>query len=197
VDRYAGPNEACSCRCRSGSECLLNCVTRRKCGDVPLPVPDLTRGGDIKLNERFSLQRHAVAISFADDARAPLEFSLCGHLGCGGGRLALVSVRLCRTRFSTVNKKATAVNHLTRFFPSSRLWASIVTLSCAGIIAVGAMALIAWVAWQCWDFSASFGDKSASPGLGAFFVAINGSLAGPASSLASVFRQDRQFKFQN
>jgi hypothetical protein len=34
-----------------------------------LAVPELTRGGDIKLNARVMLRRLVVAISFADDAR--------------------------------------------------------------------------------------------------------------------------------
>ncbi len=42
-----------------------------------------------------------------DDPRSPLEFRLCGRLGCRGGGLALVPVRLCRTHFQTLNDTAT------------------------------------------------------------------------------------------
>ena len=42
-----------------------------------------------------------------DDPRSPLEFRLCGRLGCRGGGLALVPVRLCRTHFQALNERKT------------------------------------------------------------------------------------------
>jgi len=48
--------------------------------------------------------------------------------------------------FSAVNERnAMAVNHFTELFPTPRLLATMVAFSFAGIIAVGAMALIAWI----------------------------------------------------
>ena len=35
-----------------------------------------------------------------DDPRSPLDLHLCGRLGCRGGGLALVPIRLCRQRKS-------------------------------------------------------------------------------------------------
>ena len=40
-----------------------------------------------------------------DDPRSPLEFHLCGRLGCRCGGLALVPVRLCRTHFQALNER--------------------------------------------------------------------------------------------
>ena len=40
-----------------------------------------------------------------DDPRSPLDFHLCGRLGCRGGGLAFVPVRLCRTRFHALNER--------------------------------------------------------------------------------------------
>src|SRR5712664_734016 len=40
-----------------------------------------------------------------NDPRSPLEFHLCGGLGCRGGGLALVPVRLCRTHFQALNER--------------------------------------------------------------------------------------------
>jgi hypothetical protein len=57
-------------------------------------------------NERVSLRRCAVTISFADDARAPFEYCLCGRVGCRGGGLALVPVRLCRSNFQALTTEA-------------------------------------------------------------------------------------------
>jgi len=37
----------------------------------------------------------------------PLEFRLCGRLGCRGGGLAFVPGRLCRTRFHALNERKT------------------------------------------------------------------------------------------
>ncbi len=42
-----------------------------------------------------------------DDPRSPLEFRLCGRLGCRGCGLALVPVRLCRTNFQALNERKT------------------------------------------------------------------------------------------
>ena len=65
-------------------------------------LPELTRSGDIKLNARVLMRLLVVAISFADDATARLEFCLCGRVGCRGGRLALVPVRICRSNFQAL-----------------------------------------------------------------------------------------------
>jgi len=110
-------------------------------------VPELTRITDINLNARVLLRHRAVTISLADDAGAPLEFCLCGRLDCRGGGLALVPVRLCRTHFQALNERkcddsqfqpvATHSNHTPM--------ASIVVLSCVGIVAAGARALIGWI----------------------------------------------------
>ena len=76
-----------------------------------------------------------------DDPRSPLEFRLCGRLGCRGCGLALVPVRLCRTHFQAVNERKTnaAAAH-------SKLWPSIVVLAYVVIVAAGALALIFWIA---------------------------------------------------
>ena len=39
------------------------------------------------------------------------EFRLCGRLGCRGGGLALVPVRLCRTHFQALNETDAAAAH--------------------------------------------------------------------------------------
>jgi len=77
-----------------------------------------------------------------------LEFHLSGRFGCRGGGLALVPVRLCRTHFQALNeRKAMTVNHSRQQpIPTKRLWPSIVVLSCVGIVAAGALALIGWIA---------------------------------------------------
>jgi hypothetical protein len=112
-------------------------------------VPELTRNAHIQLNKRFSLRRCAVPISLADDAGSPLEFHLYGRLGCLGGVLALVPIRLCRGYFLALNESnAMTVNHPTQQqpIPNTRLWPSIVVLSCVCIVAAGALALVGWTA---------------------------------------------------
>jgi hypothetical protein len=75
-------------------------------------VPELTQNTAIQLNKRVLLRRCAVTISSADDAGAPLEFCLCGRLGCRSGGLALVPVRLCRTCFQALNEHQSDDNQL-------------------------------------------------------------------------------------
>src|SRR5713101_7999615 len=65
-----------------------------------------------------------------DDPRSPLEFRLCGRLGCRGGGLALVSVRLCRTHFQALNETKPMQQQ-----PIPSLWPSIVVLACVPIVA--------------------------------------------------------------
>jgi len=82
-------------------------------------APELTQNTAIQLNARVSLRRSTVTISLADDARSPLEFRLCGRLGRGGGGLALVPVRFCRTYFQALNeRKAMTIN---RSIPATRM----------------------------------------------------------------------------
>ena len=83
-----------------------------------------------------------------DDPRSPLDLHLCGRLGCRGGGLALVPIRLCRPRFEALNAKAMTANHSRQRqpIPTTRLWPSIVVLSCVAIVAAGALALIGWIA---------------------------------------------------
>jgi hypothetical protein len=71
-----------------------------------------------------------------------LEFRLCGRLGCRGGGLALVPVRLCRTHFQALNERKTdaAAAH------SKLVWPSIAVLACVAIVATAALALIGWIA---------------------------------------------------
>ena len=107
---------------------------------VGTQVPELTRSVGIKLNQRVSLRRCAVTISFADDSR-PLESHLHGRLGCRGGSLALVPVRLCRTHFQALNeRKPMQQQHMPTF------WPSIMVFTCVAIVAFGALALIGWIA---------------------------------------------------
>ena len=87
-----------------------------------LAVPELTRSADIKLNERVSLRRCAVTISFADDARAPLQFYLCGRVGCRGGGLALVPVRLRRSNFQALTTDGFGLLSLVQRQEASRSW---------------------------------------------------------------------------
>jgi hypothetical protein len=107
---------------------------------VGTQVPELTRSVGIKLNQRVSLRRCAVTVSFADDSRPPLEFHLCGRLGCRGDGLALVPVRLCRTHFQALNERKPMQQHIPTF------WPSIVVFACVAIVAAGALALIGWIA---------------------------------------------------
>jgi len=66
-------------------------------------VPELTPNTAIQLNKRVSLQTFAAMISLADDARADLEFFLCGRLFCRGGGLVVVSRSLLwRASFQTL-----------------------------------------------------------------------------------------------
>jgi hypothetical protein len=76
-----------------------------------------------------------------DDPRSPLEFHLCGRLGCRGGGLALVPVRLCRTHFQALNERKPMQQQ-----PIPSLWPSIVMFACVAIVAAGALALIGWIA---------------------------------------------------
>ena len=85
---------------RSSSEKFS--TQRPPSGGLYLAVPELTRGGDIKLNARVLLRRLVVAISFADEARTPFQCCLNGRLGRGGGGLALVPARLCRMDFQAL-----------------------------------------------------------------------------------------------
>jgi hypothetical protein len=85
---------------RSSSEKFS--AQRPPSGGRYLAVPELTRGGDIKLNARVLLRRLVVAISFADEARTPFQCCLNGRLGRGGGGLALVPARLCRMDFQAL-----------------------------------------------------------------------------------------------
>jgi hypothetical protein len=64
-----------------------------------LPVPELTRSADIKLNKRVSLQRCSATISFADEAGAPSRYCLGGRVARLGCCLAVDPVRLCRLDF--------------------------------------------------------------------------------------------------
>jgi hypothetical protein len=114
--------------------------TPGRCGQAA-PVEWAPSSVGIKLNQRVSLRRCAVTISFAGDSRPPLEFHLCGRLGCRGGSLALVPVRLCRTHFQALNeRKPMQQQHMPTF------WPSIVVFTCVAIVAFGALALIGWIA---------------------------------------------------
>jgi hypothetical protein len=59
---------------------------------------------------------------------------LCGRLGCRGGGLALVPIRLCRPRFEALNAKAMQQQ------PIQSVWPSIVVFACVAIVAAGALA---------------------------------------------------------
>jgi hypothetical protein len=70
-----------------------------------------------------------------------LEFHLCGRLGCRGGGLSLVSVRLCRIHFQALNERKPMQRQ-----PIPSLWPSIVVFACVALVAAGALALIRWIA---------------------------------------------------
>src|ERR1700694_2396581 len=80
-----------------------------------LPVPELTRAADIKLNKRVSLQRCSATISFADEAGAPSRYCLGGRVARLGCCLAVDPARLCRLDFqhrATVTFQLTILNVL-------------------------------------------------------------------------------------
>src|SRR5438045_1763892 len=57
-------------------------------------VPELTPNTAIQLNKRVSLQPFAAMISLADDARADLEFCLCGRVVWWAGGWPMITVRI-------------------------------------------------------------------------------------------------------